>query len=610
MIQELTLKIKSANDAYRLGQPIMTDSEYDQLVDELNLLDPSNELFEQIGHQIQDETRKSKLPIPMASMNKVKTLDEIKEWFRLKKIPTSTQLVITPKYDGLSLCVNEFTGDAWTRGDGEYGQKSDEHYKLIGNHLQRDGHIPFTFTFGEVMMSKKTFIEKYSADFANPRNLVAGLLNSPDARESLKDLLFIKYGVDSMTTYFKSDILDKLNSGQEVKVPYNISTIDELTEGSLFELFKSWSEDFEIDGLIIEVNSLDLQGYLGRETSSNNPCWARAFKSPQFEQTAETVINGISWNISKQGYLKPTLHVNPIKLDGVTISNVTGNNARFVKDLGLGVGAKVLIKRSGMVIPIIYEVIEPVEFQLPTIPNIDWNENGVELMTLGETEEQKFKQLVSFFEILEAEGFGEGVIKQICDAGYKTVKDILNLKPSDLEKIDRFGKRKATIVYNAIQKCTKNVSLSKLQHATGIFKGLGSKKLALLEHFTTKPSVDDILSIEGFADISAKSYVDGYDKFFDFISGLPITIQERVEAVKTSNDLDGMVVVYTGIRDKISEEVVVSRGGKIGSSVSKNTTHLICKDPNSGSSKLEKAKSLGIKIMTLEDLNTLLKKSN
>jgi len=209
---------------------------------------------------------------------------------------------------------------------------------------------------------------------------------------------------------------------------------------------------------------------------------------------------------------------------------------------------------------------------------------------------------------LEAESFGEGVIKQLWDAGYKTVKDILDLKATDLEKIDRFGKRKATIVYNAIQKCTKNISLSKLQHATGIFKGLGSKKLALLEHFTTKPSVDDILSIEGFAEISAKSYVDGYDKFFDFIDGLPITIQEKVEAVKTSSDLDGMNFVFTGVRRTDLEEVIQSRGGRIGGSVSKNTTHLIMKAVGSGSSKEKKAVELGITIMTVEQLETMLNK--
>jgi DNA ligase (NAD+) len=247
---------------------------------------------------------------------------------------------------------------------------------------------------------------------------------------------------------------------------------------------------------------------------------------------------------------------------------------------------------------------------MPNIPNIEWDKRGIDLITTEVTDDQKFKQLVSFFEILEAENFGEGVIKQLCDVGYKSVKDILDLNPRDLEKIDRFGARKSVIVYNSIQKSIKGVSLSKLQHATGIFRGLGSKKLALLENFTSKPTINQVLEIEGFAEISAQSYIDGYDKFFDFIEELPITIQEKVVVVPVGNDLVDMTVVYTGIRDKISEELIVSRGGKIGSSVSKNTTHLICKDPNSGSSKLEKAKLLGVKIMSLEDLNNLLRKSN
>ena len=607
MIEQLISKIKQANEAYRVGKPFMSDHQYDLLVEELSLLDPHNEILSKIGVTVKDETRKRKLPIPMASMNKVKTIDEIKDWFRTKDIIGCAEVVITPKYDGLSLCVNERTGEAYTRGDGEYGQKSDEHYKLIGNHFNTDEHIPFTHTFGEVMMPKKTFMEKYSQDFANPRNLVGGLLNSKEVTNPLKDLVFIKYGVDSMTTNFKTEILDKLNSGQEIKVPYVRKYIMDLNEEYLHNLFTDWSQDFEIDGLIIEINSLIIQEKLGRETSSNNPCWARAYKSPNFEQTAETEIIGISWNISKQGLLKPTLHVSPVKLDGVTISNVTGNNARFVKDLGLGTGAKVLIKRSGMVIPIIYEVTSPVEFQMPDVPNIDWNENGVELMTLTETDEQKFKQLVSFFEILETDNFGEGVVKQVWDAGHKTVKDILGLKPEDFEKIERFGKRKSQIVHGSIQKAIKDVTLSKVQHATGIFRGLGSKKLALLEHFKTKPTIEEILSIEGFAEISAKSYIDGYDRFFEFLKELPITIQEKKEAELVSSDMEGTTFVFTGVRRPDLESEIESRGGKIASSVSKNTTHLIMKSIGSGSSKEKKAIDLGVQIMTLEQLENLLK---
>jgi DNA ligase (NAD+) len=616
MINELVEKITLANERYRIGESIMSDAQYDILIEELRALDPHNELLNKVGLEVQDETRKSRLPIEMASMNKIKSMEDIDGWCRLKGISKSENVIITPKFDGLSLCVKESTNEAWTRGDGEFGQKSNEHYKLIDNHLYAFGPINCNFTYGEVMMSKKIFTDKYSQDFANPRNLVAGLLNSPDPREGLKDTVYIKYGaifrpnlmdLNGFMAHTKQQVLDYLNSYQKVKVQYHLCKISDLTEELLIDLFHKFGTEYEIDGLIIEINNLALQHSLGRETSSNNPVWARAFKHPSFEQSAESEIIGISWNISKQGYLKPTLHITPVRLDGVTVSNVTGNNARFVKDMGIGIGAKVLVKRSGMVIPIIADVIEPVEFQMPDVPNIDWNENGVELITLTETDEQKFKQLVSFFEILETDSFGEGVIKQLWDNGHRTVKDILNLSQSDLEKIDRFGKRKAQIVWNSIKKATNGVSLSKLQHATGIFKGLGSKKLALLEHFTTKPSVDQILEIEGFAEISAQSYIDGYDKFFEFIDGLPITIQEKKEAVKVSNDLDGMTFVFTGVRRADLEDLIESRGGKIGGSVSKTTTHLIMKVVGSGSSKEKKALELGVKIMTVEQLENLLK---
>jgi DNA ligase (NAD+) len=613
MINELVEKIKLANEVYRLGKPMMSDSQYDILIDELKALDPKNEILTKVGLEIQDESRKSRLPIEMASMNKIKSMEDIDDWCRLKGISKSENVIITPKFDGLSLCVNEKTDDAFTRGDGEFGQKSNDHYKLIGNHLDSNTHRDvlrsFDFTYGEVMMSKKTFLDKYSMDFANQRNFVAGLLNSPDARPSLTDCNYIKYGAFVNKDYYntKQDLIESLNACQEVKVQYHICKISELTEDLLISLFHKFGTEYEIDGLIIEINSLDLQSKLGRETSSNNPVWARAFKHPSFEQSAESEVIGISWNISKQGLLKPILHITPVRLDGVTVSNVTGNNARFVKDMGLGVGAKVLVKRSGMVIPIIADVITTVEFQMPDVPNIGWNENGIELITLTETDEQRFKQVVSFFEILETDSFGEGVIKQLWDNGHKSVKDILNLNQSDLEKIDRFGKRKAQIVWNSIRKATANVSLSKLQHATGIFKGLGSKKLVLLEQFTTKPSIDQILQIEGFAEISAQSYIDGYDKFFQFIEELPITIQEKVESVKVSNDLDGMTFVFTGVRRADLEDVIESRGGKIGGSVSKNTTHLVMKAVGSGSSKEKKAIELGVEVITVEQLEILLK---
>ena len=608
MIEQLKEQIIKANEAYRLGQPIISDAKYDQLVEELSLLSPDDELLTKVGVEIADETRKGKLPIEMASMNKIKSMNDVDDWSRLKGISKKEMVIITPKYDGLSLCVNEMTSEAWTRGDGEFGQKSNEHYALIQNHLNLEKDS-FRFTYGEVMIPKQVFIDKYSTDFANPRNLVAGLLNSKTVSNSLKDCQYIKYGAVCNTIFdTKQEVLNELNKGQKIKVQYYICELGDLSEGLLIELFHKFSTEFEIDGLIIELNDLSLQNKLGRETSSNNPVWARAFKHPSFEQSAETDVIGISWNISKQGLLKPILHITPVKLDGVTVSNVTGNNARFVKDLGLGVGAKVVVKRSGMVIPIIADVITPVEFVQPTIEGVevDWNEAGIELITLTETDDQKLKKIVAFFEILEADNVSEGVITQLWDAGYKTIKDVLTLTTSDLEKIDRFGKRKADIVYKSIQKSVSNVQLSKLQHATGIFKGLGSKKLVLLEDFKTKPTVDQVMTIEGFAEVSAKSYIDSYDIFFDFIKDLPVTITEKVETVKVGTDLEGKSFVFTGVRRPDLESDIESRGGKIGSGVSKTTTYLVMKAIGSGSSKEKKAIDLGVEVITVEQLEKLL----
>ena len=611
MMDQLKNRIREANEAYRIGKPLMSDVEYDALIEELAAILPEDDLLSKVGHEILDETRKARLPIPMASMNKIKTIEEIKDWQRLKLIPNNVEIICTPKYDGLSLCKDEIGGDAITRGDGVYGQKSNEHYKLIGNKLS--DAAKFSHSYGEVIMPKQVFLEKYSEEFANPRNLVAGLINSKTISESLKDCNFIKYGAiasESFRSSFatKQQVLDSLNESQEVKVPYRVCGILDLTEELLVSLFEEWSEEYEIDGIILEVNSLATQESLGRETSSGNPVWARAFKHDSFEQKAESEVVGISWNISKQGLLKPIIHINPIRLDGVTVSNVTGNNARFVKDMGIGIGAKVIVKRSGMVIPKIVGVVRTVDFAEPAIEGVEigWNEAGIELITLTETEDQKLKKIVAFFEILEADNVGEGVVAQLWDAGYKTIKEVLNITIDELESIDRFGKRKAKIVFDSIKKSITGVQLSKLQHATGIFSGLGSLRLVKLEHFKTKPSVDDVMMIDGFAESSAKSYVDSYDEFFDFIKGLPITIIEKVEAVKVSNDLEGMSFIFTGVRRPDLVKIIESRGGKECSSVSKNTTHLVCADKSSSSSKMKKATDLGIQILDVKDLENLL----
>lgn len=604
-------RLRKWNIAYRKGSPLVSDRVYDEEYDVAKATYPDNPFFDEVGFDVSvvgDKERERELPIIMASMNKEKSMDELKNWFRLKNIPITSDIVLTPKLDGMSLCVDEVIKQATTRGDGVIGQASDEHYKLIKNHLSGEYAHMFKYTYGEIIMRKDVFNEKYAIKFANPRNLVAGLINNKTATDSLRDTVYIKYGAvvaDKNEFKTKSSILEILNKCQDIKIPFVVTRLSEVSEEYFLNLFKEWSSIYEIDGIIIEINDLSLQQKLGRERSTENPVWARALKLPAFEQTAITEVIGISWNISKQGYLKPILHVKPIKLDGVTVSNVTGNNAKYVRDNGIGIGAVVKIVRSGMVIPKVIEVLTKVDFQLPDYQNIGWNETGVELMTLTATREQAFKQLVSFFEILEVENAGEGVLKQLWDAGYTSVKNILDLKPSDMETLEGFGKRKSEIVYNSIQSKMKDVDLAKLQHATGIFKMLGSRKLELLKHFDIKPTINQVMSIEGFAEKSAQAYIDGYDKFNDFIKDLPITIR-KTKFVASSSELDGKTFVFTGVRSDESEKKIQEMGGKIGSSVSKNTSYLVMKSKGSGSSKETKAMDLGVTILTLDELKQML----
>lgn len=623
MIERIVEKLEEANLAYRNGNAIMTDGDYDQMVELLFEYDPTNDFFNKIGIEVIDESRKVKLPIAMASMNKMKTIQEIKDWLRLKGISTKVEIVASPKFDGLSLCVNEELNTATTRGDGTYGQKSDAHYKLIGNHLYEDildygdpfAPIAFKYTYGEVIMPKKVFNDKYSkwegtGKFSNPRNLVAGLINTPDATEALADCNYIKYGAvpnKGFNFVKKSDIFDELNRNQRVKVNYHIFIAEDITESLLIALFNKWSEEYEIDGLILEVNDLSLQEKLGRETSTNNPVWARAFKHDSFEQKVQTTILEIEDNISKQGLIKPVAIVEPILIDGVMVSRCTLNNYKFVKDNGLGKGAKVVIKRSGMVIPKIVEVLESVEFVMPTIEGVEigWNDAGIELITLTETDEQKIKKNIAFFEILGADNVGKGIITLLYNNGHKTIENILSIEKNYLEKIEGFGKRRASIIFDSIRKSITDVELSKVMHGSGKFIGLGSKKLQLVEHFITKPTLEQVMSIEGFAETSAKSFIDNYDDFYDFYKKLTnLTIKK--EQCKSSNILEGKSFCFTGIRLPEYEKKIIENGGKISSGVSKTLTYLVCKDINSGSSKLTKAISLGVILLDLQKIDELI----
>lgn len=623
-ISELEIQIKEANKHYRTGDATISDQQYDLLVDELEKLDPNNELLNEIGLKLEGE-RMQDLPVPMASMNKIKTFEQFKKWLKSKDIPSDAILVCTAKFDGLSFCVDERINDAWSRGDGKQGQYSADHYKLIKGRAENVTAPANFYSIGEVIMPRQVFeVNKFLKDdgtpFKNPRNLVAGKINDDVPNEILKHCVFIRYGMFHLdgTSYKhnKTEQLDSLNKINPIKVDYKTFKASEITEDILISLFHEWNTTFEIDGLIIEVNDHNLREELGRETSTGNPCFARAFKHESFEDVAPTPVIGLNGQMTKQGFLAPVIQVEPVLLNGATVSNVFADNAKYVVENGIGIGAIVKIKRSGMVIPRIVEVIKKADqTYLPTnCPScngdLTWNETKVQLCcTNDDCPAQRLQKIVAFFEILEVDNMGEGVCEQLYDAGYDTVAKILNMSKEDMKALDRFGDRKADIVYGNIKKAITDVPLSKLQHATGCFKGLGSTKLELVTWADETTPLSSLCEVEGFSDISAKNFKEGivkFNKMMEELNGF-ITVKIQKDKPQISGDkCKDWVVVFTGFTNEEMEKFIVENGGKIGSGVNKKTTHLVMKVKGSGSSKEQKAQELNIPIFDADEFKNLI----
>jgi NAD-dependent DNA ligase len=185
---------------------------------------------------------------------------------------------------------------------------------------------------------------------------------------------------------------------------------------------------------------------------------------------------------------------------------------------------------------------------------------------------------------------------------FKTIKDFLNIKVDDLLKIKNFSEKRSKIIYESIQKCITDVELHKLQHASGIFDGLGSKKLALLSNFTEKPKIEDLLKIDGFSHKSANLYIDNYDNFLEFLKDLNIKIKKQ-DNIEISDNLilSGKTFVFTQVRMPNEEKILKSNGAIISENINKNTSYLICSDKNKNTNKIEKAKNLGIEILNVDE---------
>ena len=586
----------------RLNNNILKDEIYDILIEIIKEKEKTDYIIP-IGTKITSD-KEVKLPYFLGSMNKLKNDNDINKWLTKYK---DDSYIIEDKLDGVSclLIIDNDEIKLYTRGDGEIGSNISHLSPYIKNIPKS---ICSIIVRGELIIKKEIFDTKYSNTFANPRNMVSGIINSKTIKEETNDVTFLAYEIinnNSLTTLEQFDKLQK-NKFQVVNhtIVKNLD-LEILTEKLLDFKIKS---EYEIDGIIIHTN----KKY--KRNTSGNPDYAFAFKMRMDDNIAETIVEEIEWNHTKWNVLKPRIRVKPVNLCGVSISYATGFNAKYILENNLGKGSVVLITRSNDVIPFIVEVKKSTIAEFPD-EEYRWNETKVDI--IAESDDNcisEIKQIASFFSDLKIKYVSVLTIEKMFESGYNTLPKILAASVKDFEKIDHFGEKLSEKIYNNIHEGLQNVSIPLLLGASSCFGfGFGKRKTKkifekipnLLELYDVKNSDElenIILNVEGFSDLSAKKIIENIPNAKKFLNSISKYITLDVEEEEEVDcNLENQKIVMSGFRDSDLVTNIEKRKGEIMSSVSKNTTILIVKDSSKETSKIIQAKKLGISIFSKEE---------
>jgi DNA ligase (NAD+) len=619
-IEDLENVIKFANEKYRNTEtPVMTDELYDICIDFLKLKDSKSKLLKEIGGKVKSKD-KVKLDYWLGSMDKIKPSDSriFENWIKNYHAP----YYISNKLDGISAMIiyrenNKI--NLYTRGTANEGLDITPLLKYISNipswslvnkykNKAKKTNILLACR-GELIMSKNTFKNNWSNTLKNGRNSVAGLVNSKTINPNLaSDTDFVCYEVIDPFVKFS----DQIKILKDLK--FNIVKYEELTKIN-FQILSDLllkrrnKSEYEIDGLIITNNEEHKRNIKG------NPDYAFAFKDILEDQKALTKIIKIEWNISKDGYIKPTLILEPIKISGVEISRVTGNNAKFVVDNKLGKNAEIELIRSGDVIPKVHKVNKPSKtIEMPT-GEWHWNETKVDIICDSlDNNEVLIKNIYYFFSSINTKGLGEKIIEKFVNKGYNSIIKIIKLKIEDIISIDGFKEKSATNIINSIKKSLNDISLSKLMDASNkLGHGIGEEKIKLIldkysnllddsDKWSKEEFINNLKSISGWEEKTSSLFVNNYKEFIKFYNSIKpyIKIKKQENKDIKINKYTDQIIVISGFRDSILQQKLEDSGAKITNSVSKNTNYLIVKDKKTieeNTGKVQKANELGIKII-------------
>ncbi len=647
-MDELVELINKYNyEYYTLDKPSVTDAEYDRLIQELIALEERYPEFkraesptEKIGGAIIEEFKKVTHKIQMFSLGNVFNEEEIYNFDeRIAKVISKREYVCELKIDGLAVSLEYKNGilfQASTRGDGVTGEDITHNVKTIKNvPLRLNEDVNLTVR-GEIYMSKKAFNElneerkKNNQElFQNPRNAAAGSIRQLDSKVASSrklDIFLYHLPNSNFKTHYESlEYLKKLG----LIVNPNIELCNNIS--SVIKFIKTWADKrgslpYEIDGVVIKLNNISDQIELGY--TAKVPKWATAYKFPATEVL--TKLKDIIFTVGRTGSITPNAVLEPVRVQGSTVSRATLHNEDFIKNKDIKINDYVYIRKAGDVIPEVVKVEtkrreNPIDFKMiekcPICGSILTKKEGyVDSFCLNEScPARHIEGLIHFTsrDAMNIEGFGERIVEDFYNFGFiKTFKDIYKLheKKEELILLEGFGEKSINNLFEAIES-SKNNSLERLLFALGI-NGIGLKTAKVLsKRFLTIDSlmsatIEELIAIRDIGKVLAENIVNYFKdeenvKEIKELKNLGINTKYIHKDSNLDVNFINKTFVITGSFDKYTrdelKEIIENKGGFTTESVSKNTNVVIVGE--SPGSKYEKAKTLNIAIWNKEDLD-------
>lgn len=602
-IEDLIKLHQYCNDMYynSENESPLSDSEFD-IIDKIYKESVENS-------SIGSEVRGEKVPLPciMGSLIQVYENETLK-WIE-KNNWENEDFVITDKQDGNSgaICYDK-SGNfsiSYSRGNGIEGSDTTRHLKKM--------NIPFKTDFESIIRveiemeddtffnNKHLFHKKDGKPYENPRNYVSGKMNAENADD------FFYKNTKVFGTSVVSPEMDKIDQLEYMKkigfdIPHFIIVKGkQLTDAFLTKYLTERREALKgkcaIDGIVIDLNNKEIRQKLGLKENTKNPDYARKFKVTDESNYIDAEVVKVHYEASGYGYLNPRVEIIPVKLNGVTITFVTGHNAKFILDNNIGKGSIIKLTRSGDVIPYIHSVVKQTIAELPNeedFGEIYWSENEVDLiLKYPENNKQSvINKLTNISVGFDIPSLKEASIEKLYDHGVRCFSEIIKMDEKTLKNI--IGDANGTKIFNGIKNKLNPIQPHVLIGKSQILgRGIGSRKMEKFFEFITwekfikkEFTKNDIISIDGFSEKSYNTIVDNIDICLDFVNKISgyYTFEKPKEKITETFGF-----IFTGIRDKDFEQYLNSIGGKTLSSIKEGNNYLICKDKNSSSAKMIKA---------------------